>query len=183
MKLTVIVDGYNLLGVRGRGFSGGNFMTEAARERLILELSAYRQRKQHEVIVVFDGWKDGLGAEHHEARSGVTVIYSRRGEQADRVIQRLAEELGREGAVVSSDREVANAARAAGAFVMGAQEFAGRLADGAARSLSGGAGGAGSGWKKDEEVDDRPRRPADKKGNPKKLPKAVRARQRKLKGF
>ncbi len=180
MKLTVIVDGYNLLGVRGRGFSGGNFMAEAARERLILELSAYRQRKQHDVIVVFDGWRDGLGAEQHEARSGVTVIYSRRGEQADRVIQRLAEEFGRDGAVVSSDREVADAARAAGAFVMGAQEFAGRLAERVAQPLS---GGAASGWKKDAEADDRPRRPADKKGNPKKLPKAVRARQRKLRGF
>lgn len=180
------MDGYNLLGVRGRGFSGGNFLTEAARERLILELSAYLQRKQHDVIVVFDGWKDGLGPEHHEARSGVTVIYSRRGEQADQVIQRLAEEFGREGAVVSSDREVANAARAAGAFVMGAQEFAGRLTEGAGRAPSAGAAGAGStgsGWKKAEETDDRPRRPADKKGNPKKLPKAVRARQRKLKGF
>lgn len=182
MKLTVIVDGYNLLGVRGRGFSGGNFMTEAARERLILELSTYRQRKQHDVIVVFDGWKDGLGAEHHEARSGITVIYSRRGEQADQVIQRLAEEFGREGAVVSSDREVANAARVAGAFVMGAQEFATRLAERVGRPLSAGAAGAESGWKKDE-TDDRPRRPVDKKGNPKKLPKAVRARRRKLRGF
>ena len=40
MKLHVIVDGYNLLGVQDRGFSKGSFMTEAARERLIRQLSA-----------------------------------------------------------------------------------------------------------------------------------------------
>lgn len=176
MKLLVIVDGYNLLGVRARGYSTSNFMTEASRERLIQELSGYHHRKGHAVTVVFDGWRDGLGTEHREFRSGVEVVYSKRGEQADQVIQRLAQEQGRDCAVVSSDREVATAARAAGAFVMGAQEFVARLNEGPTTV-------AAVEWKKDKDRDPRSRRPAEKKGNARKLPKAVRARQRKLKGF
>ncbi|GKS58971.1 hypothetical protein YTPLAS18_24980 [Nitrospira sp.] len=176
VKLHVIIDGYNLLGVRSRGFSKGSFMTESSRELLIRELSSYHQRKGHAVTVVFDGWRDGFGTEQREFRSGVEVLYSRRGERADQVIQRMAQELGSNCAVVSSDREVAVSCRAAGAFVMGAQEFMGRLT------------GPGSAtqpipWKKDDEGESRMRRPSEKKGNPRKLPKAMRARRRKLKGF
>ena len=176
MKLHVIIDGYNLLGVRSRGFSTGNFMTESSRERLVQELSAYHQRKGHAVTVVFDGWRDGLGMEQREFCSGVEVWYSRRGERADQVIQRLAQDHGRSCAVVSSDREVAQSARAAGAFVMGAQEFVGRLSEPSSSTQP-------VPWKKDEEGDIRTRRSSDKKGNPRKLPKSLRARQRKLKGF
>ncbi len=174
MKRCVIVDGYNLLGVRERGFSAGNFMTETARERLILELSGYHQRKGLAVTLVFDGWRDGLASEQREWRSGVEVIYSRRGERADQVIDRLAQELGRACAVVSSDREVSRRARAAGAFVMGSQEFALRLMEAVRPAPL-------PSDRREEEA--RPRRAPEKKGNPRKLPKAVRARQRKLKGF
>ncbi len=176
MILHVIVDGYNLLGVQGRGFSKGSFMTEAARERLIRQLSAYHHRKGHAITVVFDGWRDGFGTEAREFRSGVEVRYSKRGERADQVIQRLAEEWGRDCAVVSSDREVADRARMAGAFVMGAQEFATRIETPsmAAPDVP---------WKKDEDLEARGRRPSEKKGNPRKLPKALRARHRTLRGF
>ena len=176
MKLHVIIDGYNLLGVRNRGLSKGGFMTESSRELLIGELSMYHQRKGHAVTVVFDGWRDGFTTEQREFRSGVEVLFSRRGERADQVIQRMAEEFGVACAVVSSDREVAESSRAAGAFVMGAQEFVGRLT----RS---GMSTQPIPWKKDDEGEMRTRRPSEKKGNPRKLPKALRARQRKLKGF
>lgn len=153
-------------------------MTEDARERLIQDLSAYHHRKGHAVTVVFDGWREGFGTEEREFRSGVEVRFSRRGETADHVIRRLVEEWGRECAVVSSDREVASHARGAGAFVMGAQEFLMRLAEEPSRP------GASLPWKKAEEPDDgRSRRPPDKKGNGRKLPKAFRTRQRKLKEF
>lgn len=177
MKLHVIVDGYNLLGVQARGFAQGSFMTEAARERLIHELSAYHHRKGHEVIVVFDGWRDGAATGGREFRSGVEVRFSKRGERADQVIQQLADEWGRACAVVSSDREVATRAHAAGAFVMGAQEFATRL--GAAVSSAPAFRRKGD----DVDGDARPPRPAEKKGNGRKLPKAVRARRRTLNGF
>ena len=119
MATHLIIDGYNLLGVRGQ--VGPD--SESARERLLRDLSAYRQRKSHSITVVFDGWQQGMGAERREHRAGVEVVYSRRGERADQVIQRLVEEFGLDCAVVSSDREVADFAKSRGAFVMGSSEL------------------------------------------------------------
>src|SRR5262245_32372232 len=127
MTRHVIVDGYNLLGKRGQ--VGPE--SEMAREYLVRDLMAYRQRKGHPITVVFDGWRQGLGTERHEHRAGGQVVYSKKGERADQVIQRLALEFGRECAVVSSDREVADFAKAQGAFVIGAGEFEARLREGA----------------------------------------------------
>jgi predicted RNA-binding protein with PIN domain len=177
MATHLIIDGYNVLGVRSAGPSCGRPPSEFAREQLLRDLAGYRQRKGHAITVVFDGWREGLGVERHEHRSGVEVIYSRRGERADQVIQRLAQAYGRDCAVVSSDREVADFARAHGAFVIGAGEFVARLATPVASpavpALKGRAVGE----------EDLPRRNPDKKGNPHKLPKALRRRNRQLRKF
>src|SRR5574341_2002130 len=127
MPTHLIIDGYNLLGVRGQVGRGEGLSGEAAREQLIRDLTLYRQRKGHAITLVFDGWQQGLSVGHREHRAGIEVIYSRRGERADQVIQRLAEEFGRDCAVVSSDREVADFARARGAFVISSPEFEARL--------------------------------------------------------
>ena len=110
----LIIDGYNLLGARGQIGRAAGRDAESVRERLLRELAAYRQWKTHPITVVFDGWQEGFGAEHREHRGGIEVVYSRRGERADQVIQRLAAEFGRDCAVVSSDREVADFAKAQG---------------------------------------------------------------------
>ena len=173
----LIIDGYNLLGARGQIGRAAGRDAESTRERLLLELAAYRQRKMHPITVVFDGWQEGLGAEHREHRSGIEVVYSRRGERADKVIQRLAAEFGRDCAVVSSDREVADFAKAQGAFVIGAMEFEARLR---AAPLA----APRPGLKPADQADpDLPRGPREKKGNPRKLPKALRRRNRRLRGF
>ncbi|MDE3018233.1 MAG: NYN domain-containing protein [Nitrospirota bacterium] len=177
MATHVIVDGYNLLGARGQVGRTGATNGEAAREQLLRDLSAYRQRKGHPITVVFDGWQQGGGAECQEHRAGLLVVYSRRGERADQVIQRLAEEYGRDCAVVSSDREVTDFARARGAFVIGAAEFESRLKE---RPVAVARGGP---FRKDEPEGDLPRRNPEKKGNPRKLPKALRKRSRQLRGF
>ncbi|HKW85798.1 MAG TPA: NYN domain-containing protein [Nitrospiraceae bacterium] len=172
MATHLIIDGYNLLGVRGQ--VGPD--SESARERLLRDLSAYRQRKGHPITVVFDGWQQGMGAERREHRAGVQVVYSRRGERADQVIQRLVEEFGLDCAVVSSDREVADFAKSRGAFVMGSSEFDTRLRvalTGAARFI----------LKQTYVEDDLPRRGQEKKGNARRLPKALRKRNRQLRAF
>jgi len=173
----LIIDGYNLLGVRGQVGHQAGMASESAREQLLRDLSGYRQRKGYPITVVFDGWQQGIGTERREHRAGVEVVYSRRGERADQVIQRLAEEFGRDCAVVSSDREVADFARARGAFVIGASEFEPRL-----RALPAGVQRTGL-RQKDPVEDDLPRRNPDKKGNARKLPKALRKRNRQLRGF
>lgn len=172
----VIVDGYNLLGVRGQAGRPDPDRGEAAREALLRELALYRQRRGHAVMVVFDAWQQGPGIERREHRAGVQVIYTRRGERADQVIQRLAEEFGSDCAVVSSDREVTSFAKARGAFTIEAREFDARLRSAPAAPV------ARPGFKRDEE-DARPARPQDKRGNPRKLPKAVRKRLRQLDRF
>lgn len=169
----VIIDGYNLLAGAGNLFG----RLELARETLVRELSAYRHRKNHLITVVFDGWQHGLPIEQREHRTGVQVIYSKRGERADQVIQRLAREYGADCAVVSSDHEVANAARAYGAFVMGAREFTEKL------RMSSGAADTIPNKELDSGDDVRPKRGREKKGNPRKLPKSQRQRDRQLKRF
>src|SRR3982751_538732 len=159
----LIIDGYNVLGKRGQ--VGPN--AEPAREHFLHELMLYRQRKGHAITVVFDGWKQGLATEHREHRAGVEVIYSRRGEQADQVIGRLAAEGGRSCAVVSSDHEVQRFARMHHVFVISASEFEERLRERPTAVPM-------EGYRdKDSEGVARLQTP-EKKGNGRKLPKKLR---------
>lgn len=173
MPTHLIIDGYNVLGLTGRLSN----RLESARQELLRSLASYRHRTGHPVTVVFDGWQQGQPMEQREHRAGVEVIYSKRGEKADQVIQRLAREYGSDCAVVSSDHEIANVARSHRAFVMGAQEFAGKLS----RPVS--TGSAVPYKELDMGDDGRPVRGVEKKGNPRKLPKSQRRRQNQLKRF
>jgi len=142
MPIHLIIDGYNLLGVRG-GLRGD---VEARREQLIRDLAGYRQRKGHPVTVVFDGWRAGHPVEHVEWREGIGVVYSKHGEQADAVVKRLAEKYGSDCAVVSSDHEIVNFVRAHGATVITSGDFETRLQMSGARPF----GGAGPPRSKEE---------------------------------
>ena len=173
MPTHLIVDGYNLLASAG-SLSG---RLEMARDALLHELAAYRNRKSHTITVVFDGWQQGQLSEQREHRAGIQVIYSKRGERADQVIQRLAREYGVDCVVVSSDHEIMNTARAHGAMVMEAREFADKL------RMSSSAGGTIPHKELDTGADLRSRRGPEKKGNPRKLPKSQRQRARRLKRF
>ena len=106
------------------------------------------------------------------------MIYSKRGERADQVIQRLAREYGADCAVVSSDHEIMNVARAHGAFIIGAQEFAQKLRGPSVPSRT-------IPHKELDPGDDVHSRGAreKKKGNPKKLPKSQRQRDRQFRRF
>ena len=177
MATHLLVDGYNLLGSAGMAVSAGSGRLQASREGLLQTLASYRRRKGHAITVVFDGWQGGLGAEHREFQSGVEVVYSKRGERADQVIQRLARLYGKDCAVVSSDHEVVNAARAAGAFVIGAPEFRAKLYDRPAASST-------SAFKElDAGESEVVRRSKAKRGNPRKLPKSQRKRNQHLREF
>ena len=171
MATHLIIDGYNLLGIRG-GLRGD---VEARREALIRDLAGYRHRKGHPVTVVFDGWRSGHPVERAEWREGVEVVFSKQGEQADAVVKRLAEKYGSDCAVVSSDHEIVNFARAHGSAVLTAGEFETKL------HLSGARPAARR--REAEEEDEPVRRDPKKKGNPKKLPKSLRKKASQLKKF
>jgi predicted RNA-binding protein with PIN domain len=173
----LVIDGYNLLGASGRGGAGIELWSEAAREDLLHRLRAYRQRKGHAITVVFDGWRAGATSEQRDRQGGVEVIYSRRGEVADHVIRRLASDYGKDCVVISSDGEVGRSARMAGALVIRAEEFWRKLCGPPSRP-------AAPPFKElDAEPDPRDHRAPGKKGNPRKLPKALRKRNRQLRGF
>src|SRR2546428_1957376 len=102
MPIHLIIDGYNLLGVRG-GLRGD---VEARREQLIRDLAGYRQRKGHPVTVIFDGWRGRHPVERAELREGLEGVYSKQGEQADAVGKRPAGKEGSGCAAGSVGRQV-----------------------------------------------------------------------------
>ena len=177
MSKHVIIDGYNLLGASSPGSLGSDLDVESARESLLQDLATYQQRVRHRITVVFDAWRQPGGTQYHEHRAGVTVIFSKQGEQADQVIQRMVRSKSEASVVVSSDHEIIDTARAHGAMVLRSQEFLAKLCSPSRSSTSRRPIKAG-----DEDDLSITRRP-DKKGNPRKLPKAVRQRLRNLKKF
>jgi predicted RNA-binding protein with PIN domain len=167
--MRIIVDGYNFIG-RDKGLRGD---LKGKRDGLIKSLSAYRRNKGFPVTVVFDGGKSADGEEWGERIGGVEVLFSRHGESADEVICRMAEELREGCTVVSSDREVQQRVRQYGGIAIYSGEFEARLKAVLAPS------------EPPAEKDDLPEsdraRGSEKKGNPRRLSKAERRRQGRLK--
>ncbi len=165
MALQIIIDGYNLIGSE-RGLKG---KLEARRDQLIQQLQRYQERKGYLITVVFDGWRSGWIHEVEERSGGITVIFSRQGEKADSVIERLAREMGSGCVVVTSDRELRRAAEASGAVAIYSSEFSNKLRDLEIH------GEEFKGFR-DEGLRDK-----GKKGNPRRLSKEERKRRERLK--
>lgn len=176
----LIIDGYNVLGAMGLPPHRIVERGEHHREELIVRLGIYGQRLHCPVTLVFDAWQQTRKARQITHRAGVTVIYSGQGEQADQVIQHLIRTHGKETAVVSSDLEVINVAKTFGAFSIRSQEFIGRLITG---SSQGSKKSRLRGDSSREDVGLVPPSSKEKKGNPRKLPKKLRQRNRIMKKF
>jgi predicted RNA-binding protein with PIN domain len=115
-----LIDGYNLLGVFHKNL-------ERAREELIHRLERYCSMKGHDLTIVFDGWKEGEPFESVIRQGTVTVIYSKRGETADAVIERILRERKKAWIVITSDRAVADFAWGMGYASINSQEFERKL--------------------------------------------------------
>lgn len=112
-RVHLVIDGYN---VTKTGFPGVDL--EQQRTRLLAGLAGLAAQTNAEITVVFDG-AGRLPAAPGVPR-GVRVIFSPPGETADEVIRRLvrAEPEGRPVVVISSDKEVADGIRHAGAYAV-----------------------------------------------------------------
>ena len=164
----LIIDGYNVLGAMGLPPQKVVGQGEVHRDQFVARLALYAQAIHCPVTVIFDAWRQPGSIRHTSHQTGVTVVYSAEGERADQIIQQLIRQYGNETAVVSSDLEVINVARAFGAFVIRSQEFLARLQKGSQQRTS-----VRSGRGKPEAKDDGENgitRSKDKKGNPRKLP-------------
>lgn len=110
-QVHLIIDGYN---VTKTGY--GELPLADQRNRLVSGLGGLAAQTRAEVTCVFDGAELDAPVAIAVPR-GVRVLFSRPGQTADELIGELvrAEPEGRSMVVVSSDREVADAARRAGA--------------------------------------------------------------------
>ena len=98
-KRVLIVDGYNVINARRGAISGAPGSAEAsysladAREKLISDLMDYAGYSDQSVVLVFDAGMSDRVARTEEKRGAVTVVYTQKGEIADRYIERLCDDL------------------------------------------------------------------------------------------
>ena len=135
------------------------------REILVESLIEYGKRKGHTITVVFDGWKTGEGKESRSVTGGITVIYTRIGENADSVIKRIVSSVKREWLVVTSDRDIANFVWASGSIPVPAEAFLGYL----------GKRESPFSDYSEEEVSEEEYREPQRKGNPRQLSRKEKA--------
>jgi predicted RNA-binding protein with PIN domain len=119
-----LIDGHNLIGkLPGVG------LDDLDDEQTLIEtLQEFCQEQAKDAEVYFDRSASGHARAHVHGR--VTARYVRSGETADQAIARRLKQLGSEAAnwtVVSSDNQVAAAARRARARTIGAAEFSQQL--------------------------------------------------------
>ncbi len=124
--MNIIVDAYNVIfKVPELGDSTKKCDIEDLRERFLLVLKKYKAERKHKLIVVFDG--QGFGHSNIVKDSGVDVVFSRPGLDADEEIKRLVSnsEHPRQIVVVTEDRDIIHFVKKHGCKVMGPLEFYG----------------------------------------------------------
>ncbi len=170
----ILIDGYNLIrqSITLRRFERHSL--EAGRNALVSWLAQYRGRKDHRITIVFDGWLSGPAQEERDYSSGIHIIYSGRGIKADDVLKRITASSDEEILVVSSDREVASYATRRGKAALSSPEFE-SIVD---KQLAAPADDEFFDQKDEDDEDDS--RPVNKKGTARKLSRAQRQAQNKI---
>ena len=169
----ILIDGYNLIrqSVDLKRFERQSL--EAGRKALIDWLSRYRQRKGHRITVVFDGWVSGSPQEERDYHSGIQIIYSSRGVKADDVLKRITASTDEEILLVSSDREITSYATRKGKATLSSIEFESIVN----RQLT----APNIDFQEEKDTDEEESgRPAGKKGPARRLSKAKRQAQTKI---
>ncbi len=131
---TLIVDGYNVIRQTPPYKQIAENDLEASRVALVSDVAAFAQA-EYRATVVFDGRLNPLSDGRAHSVSGVTVVFSRYGCEADAVIEslsRTAREAGEEVLVVTSDAQTQWTVMGGRVARMSSAEFGGELrADGA----------------------------------------------------
>jgi len=99
MKGYLIVDGYNIIYAWPEFEKNREAGLDHARSRLVTILAEHAALTGFKVVVVFDA-HNIKGMEKREIVDGVEVIYTRQGETADSLIERMAGPLSEDGATV-----------------------------------------------------------------------------------
>jgi predicted RNA-binding protein with PIN domain len=112
----IIIDGYNVIGIFHKDM-------EKARDSLLDVMIDYRKVKDHDITVIFDGYKNGMATQQVLFRDNVKVIFTRLGERADDVIKKTVSQERKEWLVVTADRDIADHVWAAGSVAVAPEKF------------------------------------------------------------
>jgi len=146
MALHIIIDGYNLIRQSNKLSTLDEQDIQFGRDALIDDLAAYKRIKAHRITVVFDGTNAPPVSERRGRERGIEIRFSRPGELADELINRLVLKAGPQAMVVSSDREVADFAVQHGAAAIASPEFEQRLTMASHVEAKGGEDEDSDGW-------------------------------------
>ena len=156
----IVIDGYNYMmrTVSSRVQEGSNM--DILRRGVLEKLSRYKRQKGSRITVVFDAYKSVSLGRQRENYLGIDVVYSRENETADDVIIGWIRERRAGMVVVTSDRAIIDEAKRSGVPFITPQ----KLEEMVIAGLTG----------KEDGFDDEDEAAAEKKGNPRKLPKKLR---------
>ncbi len=100
---------------------------EAGRDDLIGSLSVYKRVRRVKIIVVFDATLTGRLTGSAGMKTGVEVVFTKAGQEADEVIRDYAGRFGEGATIVTSDGALGAACKMSGAVVISSGEFRGLL--------------------------------------------------------
>jgi len=108
--IRILVDGYSLLHNWPELAPGHPRHSERSRKELVGVLTRYHDATGTPITVFFDGAGASATAPRHQADSAVEILFSRRGQTADQMIERAAHRFNDYGEVlvVTDDRAERN---------------------------------------------------------------------------
>jgi hypothetical protein len=169
----ILIDGYNLIRQSDTLRRYERRSLEEGRRALIAKLVEYEKKRTHKITVVFDGGESGWADEGRDREGKINIIYSRHGERADDVIKRIAAHTMEDTIVVSSDREISSYITRLGKTPLTSLEFETIMNKVTSLSLGDNFGAD----KKNDIIE----RQSKKKGPARRLPRAERLTQTKIK--
>ncbi|MDB6068747.1 MAG: hypothetical protein JWR26_4955 [Pedosphaera sp.] len=97
----ILIDGYSLLHSWPELAPGKARFSAAARDELIHRLTLYRDAVGTPITIVFDGANADIRLSTIESTPEVEILYSRAGQTADQIIERVAHRLSPYGEVLA----------------------------------------------------------------------------------
>lgn len=133
----ILVDGYSLLNSWPELTSGQSPFSATARAALVHRVAQYRDAVNIPITLVFDGGAAPAGGPSEPAPVGLEIVYSKAGQTADQIIERLVELLRPHGEalVVTDDHAERDTVMSLGGSVSNCVSFIGNV-DAAAGDMS-----------------------------------------------
>lgn len=97
----ILVDGYSLLHSWPEIAPGKPRYSAAARDELVHQLTLYRDATGTPITIVFDGANKDIRLSTVESTPEVEILYSRAGQTADQIIERVTHRLSPYGEVLA----------------------------------------------------------------------------------